>query len=343
MDRRLILAVAGSGKTTFLIENLDLEKRFLVVTYTDNNVAQIRRSIINKFGFVPRNITLLSYFQFLIKVCYYPFLKDEINARGITWNMPDSKTLKLKRNDLRFYLSKNHNLYYNRIAKLCIDKCAIHIKNRIEKFYDCFMVDEVQDFGGHDFNLLLSIIPTNIRFLCVGDFFQHTFDTSNDGNINLSLYKDFEKYKNKWIKKGITVDETTLSNSYRCSQTVCDFVSRNLHVNIGSHRQDVTHIYKVESQIEAEYLFSDSSKIKLFLQEANKYPCYAENWGKSKGLDSFMDVCIILNKTTLKAYLNQTLHQLAPATLNKLYVAFTRAKGDIYLIPHTYIDGFKKD
>lgn len=341
MDRRIILAVAGSGKTTFLIEKLDLEKRFLVVTYTENNLSQIRSCIIHKFGFIPQNITLLSYFQFLIHVCYRPFLKDIINAKSITWEKPDLKTSKFKRSDIKFYMTSNRYLYYNRIAKLCMDKCAGLIKGRIEKYYDFFMVDEVQDFGGHDFNLLLSIIPTSISCLFVGDYFQHTFDTSDDGNVNSGLYKDYVTYKNKWLQNGIIVDETTLSNSHRCTQSICDFVSTNLHINIASNRHDNTNIYFIKNPKDAESLFYDTSKVKLFLQEASKYPCFAENWGKAKGLDNFIDVCIVLNKTTLKAYNNHSLYLLAPATLNKLYVACTRAKGDIYFIPHSYIDRFK--
>ena len=189
---------------------------------------------------------------------------------------------------------------------------------------------------------ITAIIPTTIKSLCVGDFYQHTFDTSNDGNINSGLYKDINEYKKKWSKAGIVVDETTLSNSHRCTQTTCAFVSQHLHINIASHRQDNTRIHIVDNQMDADALFKDNSKVKLFFQEANKYPCYAENWGKSKGLDSYIDVCIILNKTTLRAYINQSLYKLAPATINKLYVACTRAKGDLYFIPHTYIDGFKK-
>ena len=56
-----MLAVAGSGKTTYLINKLNLERRFLIVTYTDNNLANIRQRIINTFGYVPQNITLMSY------------------------------------------------------------------------------------------------------------------------------------------------------------------------------------------------------------------------------------------------------------------------------------------
>ena len=83
MDRRLILAVAGSGKTTYLINHLNLERNCLIVTYTENNLIHIRKCVIRKFGYVPENITLLSYFQFLLRVCYRPFYKEKVRARGV--------------------------------------------------------------------------------------------------------------------------------------------------------------------------------------------------------------------------------------------------------------------
>lgn len=79
-----------------------------------------------------------------------------------------------------------------------------------------------------------------------------------------------------------------------------------------------------------------------FYQEKHKYKCYSENWGLSKGIDDFNDVCIILNKTTLKAFKSNKLIELAPSTRNKLYVACTRAKGNIYFMPHTFIDKYKQ-
>ena len=79
-----------------------------------------------------------------------------------------------------------------------------------------------------------------------------------------------------------------------------------------------------------------------FYQEKHKYKCYSENWGLSKGIDDFNDVYIILNKTTLKAFKSNKLIELAPSTRNKLYVACTRAKGNIYFMPHTFIDKYKQ-
>ena len=61
-----------------------------------------------------------------------------------------------------------------------MQQCKDMIIARMEKYYDCFMFDEVQDLGGHDFNLIQSIIPNHIDCLFVGDFYQHTFDTSKE-------------------------------------------------------------------------------------------------------------------------------------------------------------------
>ena len=75
MDKRVIFATAGSGKTTYIVNNLSLEKRTLIVTYTNGNYENLRRKISDKFGGeLPPNITLIKYFSFLYGFCYKPFL-----------------------------------------------------------------------------------------------------------------------------------------------------------------------------------------------------------------------------------------------------------------------------
>jgi len=66
VDKRLILAVAGSGKTRLIIEKLNTEKRFLILTYTNNNYELIKRRVLNKFGYIPKNINIIKFFDFLI-------------------------------------------------------------------------------------------------------------------------------------------------------------------------------------------------------------------------------------------------------------------------------------
>ncbi len=119
MDKRVIFAVAGSGKTTHIINKLNLENRFLLITYTENNVFTLRSRIIERFGYFPKNIKLLSYFTFLHSFCFKPLLSYKVKSNGIRWKQPHPDTMYCKRTDLKFYLDCNRRLYHNRIAKLC--------------------------------------------------------------------------------------------------------------------------------------------------------------------------------------------------------------------------------
>ena len=79
----------------------------------------------------------------------------------------------------------------------------------------------------------------------------------------------------------------------------------------------------------------------LFYQSSNKYKCYGDNWGAVKGLDDFSDVCVVLNNITLKHYIENTLHELPSKTINKLYVACSRARNKLYFVPEKNIRKFK--
>jgi DNA helicase-2/ATP-dependent DNA helicase PcrA len=46
MDKEVIFAVAGSGKTKYIIDALSLDERSLIVTYTNNNLRTLRRRIL---------------------------------------------------------------------------------------------------------------------------------------------------------------------------------------------------------------------------------------------------------------------------------------------------------
>ncbi|HHT9977306.1 TPA: hypothetical protein ACT9LU_002870, partial [Legionella pneumophila] len=52
MDKRVIFAVAGSGKTTHIINRLDTQKRAIILTYTENNYYHLKNQIIQKFGYI---------------------------------------------------------------------------------------------------------------------------------------------------------------------------------------------------------------------------------------------------------------------------------------------------
>lgn len=86
MDKRVVFAVAGSGKTSLIISSLSLEQRALILTYTEANQSNLRRKIIERFGCVPDNIKVMGYFSFLYQFCYLPFLSLRLPAREV-WTL----------------------------------------------------------------------------------------------------------------------------------------------------------------------------------------------------------------------------------------------------------------
>jgi DNA helicase-2/ATP-dependent DNA helicase PcrA len=342
MDKRVVFAVAGSGKTTSIISKLDLEKRFLLITYTENNYVNLRRKIIHKFGFLPSNIVLYTYFTFLHSFCYKPFLLNEINSKGINYKQPPNWPR--DSSNLNFYIDGQKRLYHNRIAKLLLVTDVVSdITQRLEKYFDVLLIDEVQDFSGHDFNFLTSICTSNIDLFFVGDFYQHTYATSQDGNTNANLHKDYDKYKKRFSDAGLIVDTTSLAKSYRCSEAICAFIRDQIGIQIYSYSGNIAEVKFIENDLVAKDLFTCDSTVKLFYQEHQKYNCYSNNWGNSKGLDDYQDVCVALNGSMLKAYSTGSINKESSQTVNKLYVACSRARGNLYLVDQKKFNTYKSN
>lgn len=338
MDKRVIFAVAGSGKTTHLISQLNLEQRFMLLTYTISNYENLRDGIIRKFGYFPDNIKLRSYFNFLYSFCYRPFLLQEVKAKGINWKL---NTNRFAIADARF-VDQYNRLYSNRIAKLLEEKKVIeYIQQRLSKYFDYLFIDEVQDFAGHDFNLIKNLSSSTLNILLVGDFYQHTFDTSRDGAVNRTLHDNYEKYQESFKNLSFLVDITTLKKSWRCSPSICQFISDSIGIGIESHRNDKTAISFITDEAVADDIFNDISIVKLFYQEHYKYGCYSKNWGDCKGEDKYESVCVVLNQNSLKMYMADELRQLPAQTLNKLYVACSRAKGNLYFVSDKLFKKYK--
>jgi DNA helicase-2/ATP-dependent DNA helicase PcrA len=329
MDKRVVLAVAGAGKTTYIVDRLSLEKRSLIVTYTTNNTANLRAKIISKFGYFPENIKLLPFFTFLYSFCYRPILSYSFASQGLTFHSPPRFIAKT--NPL-FFKSHNDYIYSNRLTLLMMEHGLIpKISERINKYFDEFVVDEVQDIGGRDFNFMMDLVG-NVPSLLVGDFYQHTYNTSFDGRVNVHLYSDVESYKDSLRNAGLTVDVTTLNKSYRCAPATCEYIASELGIHIQSHRDDDVQVKFIDGAEDIRRLFEDNSVVKLFYNKHYEYSCNSRNWGDCKGEDTCQDVCIALNATTLKAMKKNKLSGLAPITKNKLYVAISRARGNVYFV-----------
>jgi DNA helicase-2/ATP-dependent DNA helicase PcrA len=342
MDKSVVFAVAGSGKTTRLVTALDETRRFLLVTYTEANHDNLRTKVIERFGYLPPNISIYTYFRFLHSFCYRPFLRSKKDTLGITFNAPDRFPVYPLTDDRR-YMSPGRWLYANRLAKFIEQSGLIGaVVARMEKYFDVFFVDEVQDFGGHDFNFLLAISAAKMNMSFVGDFHQHTFDTSRDGNVNVNLHENYYAYKKKFERARLKVDTDSLKRSRRCSKNICDFITEKIGIDIQAHDERTSVVRFEDDPAAVAALYRDPGTVKLFYKEHQKYGCFSQNWGASKGMDSYEDVCVVLNPGNVKAWNAGSFRDINPETRNKLYVACSRARGNLTFVPESLLKGYKR-
>lgn len=342
MDKTLILAVAGAGKTTEIINNVKKDDKTLIITYTENNYNILKNNIIKKFKGIPDNIKIYTYFTFVYRFCFLP-LKKGFKVKGLDFNSNPNKYIKAK--DINYYYNRvSKKMYHNRLAKICSDYFIDDIIKRIEKYFNYIYIDEIQDFASHDFNLLLNLIKANCNILLVGDFYQHTFDTSRDGNVNSNLYNDYDNYINK-IKNSdsnIKVDTVNFLKSKRCSKQVCEFITEYLKIKIESYNNHDSIIREIDDENTIEKIANDDNIVKLFYQNSKKYDMKnKDNWGNSKG-NTYINTCVVLNKNSYEKYKKHKLNELPSSTKNKLYVALSRATNDVYIINEKYLDKYKK-
>lgn len=270
MDKKLILAVAGSGKTTKIINDVKASDKALLITYTNNNAQQLIDKLIDKFGYLPSNMAVYTYFSFLYNFCFKP-LREIDNVQGIDFV---NKALRYaKQNELRYYMNLyTKKMYYYRLSKYCENGLLEEIKKRIEKYYEYLYIDEVQDLSANDFNFVINLIKClNVNILMVGDFYQHTYSTSNDGNVNKSLYDNYDTYIGRFSNNGINIDTNLLNKSYRCSKTICDYVKDNLGINIEANNNNISTIKEIVDGNQLDEVMKNDDIIKLFYNDSIKY------------------------------------------------------------------------
>lgn len=180
-------------------------------------------------------------------------------------------------------MDSHNRLYHGRLSKLLgVKNVVADVAKRIEKYYDAMFIDEIQDFGGNDFDFLKSIVAANLDVLLVGDFFQSTYTTSRDGSVHKSLHRDFGTYLGHFRDCKLEIDQEALVKSPRCSPSVCEFIRNKMGIEIHSHATALTVVKLIENQDEADRLYHCHRTVKLFYEEHSRYGCYSQNWGTSK-------------------------------------------------------------
>ncbi len=342
--KKALLAVAGSGKTSFLVNALSPERRNLLLTYTVNNTETLKDMISRKFSGIPEKTVVMTWFSFLFNFLIKPFRVD---------NVPSIRHLLfLNGNELPAYgltgrtrfMSSDGGLYHCRAFNFAQKYIGDQkLFGRIRQFFDAIFIDEVQDFAGYDFDFIEMIGKTDAEVTLAGDYFQHTFDTSRDGNKNQGLHKDLNSFRTR-LSTWYEIDDRTLAASRRCTQQVCDFISSRIGIAMTSARSESGLAPQLLSEPEEiDAMMADSSIAKLFYDKSGRYQCAGacRNWGECKGM-SFDRVCVVLNKKTFALFKNNMLSKLLPQPRHKFYVACSRTRGELFFVSDADIVAYKR-
>ncbi len=345
MDKKLTLAVAGSGKTYTISNSIDSSKKNIIFTFNRKNVDNLKKEIFRRFGYIPKNTKIITFHKFrydyIIKPAQYQLKEGGINLRGIEIIKKPPKrpnprkgiynTGYIKDNVLEHYLFKD-KIYSDYMSKLIIKKALI--KNEfIEKFIDNIYIDEFQDFEDYDFKVIKELYNLNINIYSYGDYFQA--GVSHNCNMSKIPYKNVENYTNykeTLIQEipNLNIDEISLIKSRRCGKVITDFINNNYEEEIIKsekiNENDITWLDSDEiSKIEEEVVYLVWDKRSADKLNLTKY----KTWSLSKG-DTYKNTCIILTKKAQEFLINSK--KLEKTSKNKLYVALTRATNKVYIV-----------
>lgn len=359
MAKKIILAVAGAGKTYHICHKIDPTKKNLIIAYTHENIHNIQKELCDAYGCVPQLTTVMTFDSFVYHNLILPYEPSIANyftttgfkSRGICLFEPPQQRIKNKKGEMVFnplyrkkdeiahYITKKFQYYCATLSELALqvkkerDSLIKRAATRLNLFYDFILIDEFQDFREFDYEVIIKLAKYLNEILLVGDYYQHSVSARNNTGKpfkNKKCTVSYTDYIEQMKKDGFEVDTTSLSKSRRCSEDICNYVQKKLKINIvstGTHKGKIIWADDIVDDI-----LENNQIIKLVYNDAKEYSFLALNWSYVKG-DTFNCVCVILTKDFEKLDDEKfNCEKIAISTLNKLYVAMTRSCGDLYLM-----------
>lgn len=352
-NNKLIVAAAGSGKTTFLIDEALKQQsaKILITTYTEANEAEIRKKLIEKNKYIHENITVQTWFSFLLEHGAKPYqgvlFKENIKGMllvneqsGLKYRTSKGIPVYYKEDgelDKHFFTS-HQRIYSDKLSKFvvrCNEKSDGAVIDRLSKIYSHIYIDEVQDLAGYDLELLKLLFSSPINILLVGDPRQGTYSTSNvQKNKKYQKSKILNFFEDKTIQ--IETDETTLIINHRCVESICALSNKlfpDLQKTTSSNTKvkDHTGVFFIRQKDVEKYLH-DYKPVQLRWDKRvlanNNF--HVRNFGETKGL-TFERVVIYPTKV-FTDWINDNNIDVPPTSRAKYYVALTRAQYSVAIV-----------
>jgi superfamily I DNA/RNA helicase len=363
-NNKLIIAAAGSGKTTFLVNKAleQKEGKVLITTYTQANEAEIRKKIIEINKCIPENVTVQTWFSFLLQHGVKPFqgnlFEKKIKGLILVNSQSGLKAYTKSKQPIyfgeekefeKYYFSNGPKIYSDKLSKFvfrCNEKSDGSVIDRLARIYNHSYIDEVQDLAGYDLELLKLLFKCSSDILLVGDPRQGTYST-NSSSKNKKFKKSEIIHFFEDASMDIETDQTSLLTNYRCNPQICD-LSNKLFADF----QSTTSGNNTITEHDGVYFIKEED-IETYLQEHKPVQLRDSkkkevnqnhrvmNFGEAKGL-SFDRVLIYPTKPFID-WLKSNNTELAQTSRSKFYVALTRARHSVGILydynEKTNVDG----
>lgn len=344
MKNKLIIAGAGTGKTSYLIdEALKTEKKTLITTFTINCKNEILDKINKVKGYIPHNIVVQTWFSLLLQNGVKPY-KRALNidkVKGINMVQGRSGFRFKGRNGPvywgedyfnHFYFDLDNNIYTDKLSKLVIrldDETNGKVIKRITAIYKNIFVDEVQDMAGYDLEFLKRLMSSNSKIILVGDPRQTVYKTHFEPKYKKYSNGNIEKFIKEECKKiECDIDSTTLNRCYRCHKDIIKFVNdfyreyspmESIDIKEDEHQG----IFVISPEQIQEYI-KKYNPVQIVYNSKTITNKLAKtiNMGKSKG--ATYNRVLLYPTGEFKKYIITGNASINISTKNKLYVGMTR-------------------
>lgn len=337
---RVILSAAGSGKTTMLVRQaLDRpQQRIAILTYTLENLEEIRRSFEYHAGTVPPHVTLYSWYSFLLRECVRPYqaalcaqprIESILFVEGRTDNRAPRAQV------VRHYLAGDR-MYSDRAADFavrCEELTQGKVVERLVAMYDELYIDEIQDLAGYDLDLVERLLTSGIEVTLVGDTRQATYATNHSPRNQQYRGAGLAVLFQAWEARSLCQIQHRVV-SQRCAQPLCDLADAlyPLMPRTESGNAAVTGhdgVYIVAPEQVSQYVEQFAPTVLRYNRREACDDLPAVNFGQSKGR-TYSRVLIFPNGPLV-----QFLRTADGSTISspaKYYVALTRARHSVAFV-----------
>lgn len=353
MANKLIIAAAGSGKTTFLVNQaLSVRSdRVLITTFTEANEQEIKKRFVEINGYIPPNITVQTWFSFLLQHGVRPYqsvifdqhitgLKLVNSKSGIKGSWKGKPIYFGEADPQHYYFTNSMQIYSDKISKFVCRSNELTqglVIDRLSRIYQHIYIDEVQDLAGYDLEIVKYLLESDSQILMVGDPRQVTYHTHDEAKYNRYSEGKIEEFICTECKDyNVEIDRKSLNVTFRNKKEICELANQvfpqyspcSYHDQTSTEHDGVFFINP--KNVDAYLLKYNPVQLRDRVTVAVNPNYLAYNFGDSKGL-TFNRVLIYPTKPMLNWLLN---HQsdLPFTSRCRLYVAITRARHSVGIV-----------